>query len=42
MSRQQQNIRIEETAKAGVHRVTHHGVRGSLLAALNLLERAWR
>ena len=28
-------------ASSGVHRVTHHEVRGRLLAALDLLERAW-
>jgi hypothetical protein len=29
-------------ASSGVHRVTHHEVRGRLLAALDLLERAWQ
>ena len=29
-------------ASSGVHRVTHHEVRGRLLAALDLLDRAWQ
>ena len=29
-------------ASSGVHRVTHHEVRGRLLAALDLLERLWQ